>query len=109
MLYYINYSCGYGDNEEIISTESREDADNYVYQKAVEEYESYEGLHGVRGLSDIIAEDFIEEEMTEEDYDEAEAIYQEEKENAISYGVTPFDDNITEHTDTLEEMGVYEI
>ena len=109
MLYYINYSCGCGENDEVVSASSLEVAEEYAYQRAIEEYESYEGLHGIRGISDIIAEDFIEEEMTEEDYDEAEEIYQEEKENTISYGVIPFDDNITEHTDTLEEMGVYEI
>lgn len=109
MLYYINYSCGCGENDEVVSASSLEVAEEYAYQRAIEEYESYEGLHGIRGISDIIAEDFIEEEMTEEDYDEAEEIYQEEKENTISYGAIPFDDNITERTDVLEEMGVYEI
>ena len=109
MLYYINYSCGCGENNEVVSASSLEVAEEYAYQRAIKEYESYEGLHGIRSYSDICAEDFVEDEMTDEDYDEAEEIYREEKENTISYGVVPFDNNITEHTDALEEMGVYEI
>lgn len=27
----------------------------------------------------------------------------------VTYGVTPFDDNVMEHADALEEMEVYEI
>ena len=91
MLYYVVYSCGCGENEEIISAKTKEDAWNYDYQKAIDDYESYEGLHGVRGISDIIAEDFVEDEMTEEDYEEAEDIYFEERENTISYGVEDYD------------------
>jgi hypothetical protein len=92
MLYYINYSCGCGENEEIVSAGSREDVDNYAYQKAIDEYESYEGLHGIRGISDIIAEEFVEEEMIEEDYKEADEIYREEVENNISYSVEEYDE-----------------
>lgn len=85
MLYYVKYSCGCGDNEEIISANSKYLADYYAYQKAIEDYESYEGLHGIRSLSDIIEEDFDNDELTEEDYEEAEEIYQEEKESTINY------------------------
>lgn len=110
MLFYVTYGVnGCSDNYLIIDAEDEEAANNWAYQEAINEYESYEGLHGIRSYSDICAEDFIEDEMTNEDYDEAEEIYQEEKENAISYGVTPFNDNIAEHTDALEEMGVYKI
>jgi hypothetical protein len=110
MLFYVTYGVsGCSDNYLIIDAEDEAAANDWVYQEAIREYESYEGLHGIRSYSDICAEDFVEDEMTDEDYDEAEEIYQEERENTISYGVTPFDDNMTEHTDALEEMGVYEI
>lgn len=39
MLYYINYSCGCGDNEEIISANSRDSADIYAALKEGETYE----------------------------------------------------------------------
>lgn len=85
MLYYVKYSCGCGDNEEIILAETQEIADEYAYQRAIEEYDSFEGLHGIRSLSDIIEEDFNGEELTDEEYQEAEEIYQEEKESTINY------------------------
>lgn len=110
MLFYVTYGVnGCSDNYLIIDAEDEEAANNWVYQEAINEYESCEGLHGIRSYSDICAEDFVEDEMTDEDYDEAEEIYQEERENTISYEVVPFDENITEHTDALEEMGVYKI
>lgn len=110
MLFYATYGVsGCSDNYLIIDAEDEAAANEWVYQEAIHEYESYEGLHGIRSYSDICAEDFVEDEMTDEDYDEAEEIYQEERENTISYGVVPFDDNIVEYADALEEMGVYEI
>lgn len=110
MLFYVTYGVrGCSDNYLIIDDEDEVAANNWAYQEAICEYESYEGLHGIRSYSDICAEEFVEDEMTDEDYDEAEEIYQEERENSIFYEVTPFDDNMTEHTDALEEMEVYEI
>lgn len=58
MLYYINYSCGCGENEEIISAKQIEDAINYAYINAIREYRSYEGLHGIRNFIDILEEEF---------------------------------------------------
>lgn len=108
MLYYVSYSCGCGENNEVVSASFLEVAEEYVYQRAIEEYESYEGLHGIRGISDIIAEEFVEEEMTEEDYEEADEIYREEVENNISYSVEEYDEE--KHGWLLEEQGMaYEI
>lgn len=108
MLYYVSYSCGCGENNEVVSASSLEVAEEYAYQQAVEEYESYEGLHGIRGISDIIAEEFVEEEMTEEDYEEADEIYREEVENNISYSVEEYDEE--KHRWILEEQGTaYEL
>lgn len=111
MLYYINYSCGCGKNEEIISAKQIEDAVNYAYIHAIREYESYEGLHGVRSFIDILEEEFnisIENEEAEDYYEQAQEIYDEEVENTISYSVEEYDEE--KHGWLLEEQGTaYEI
>ena len=90
MAYYkINYSCGCGDNEEYLEFENEKSAWNYAYEKAIEDYESFEGLHGIRSMSEIASEDF-EIELDELDYDTAmyidiETTYFEERENQINY------------------------
>lgn len=98
MLYYISYSGGYCTNEEIIEEDNLEEALNYAYYRAIEEYESYQGS-GNRSLEDIINEDFVEEEMSEEDYEEAEDIYKEEVESTISYFAEPY--NRDKHGDII--------
>lgn len=85
MLYYIKYSGGHCTNEEIIEEDNLEEALNYAYYRAIEEYKSYQGSGSIRSLEDIINEDFIEEEMSEENYEEAEDIYKEEREFTITY------------------------
>ena len=92
MAYYkINYSCGCGDNEEYLEFENEKVAWNYAYEKAIEDYESFEGLHGIRSMSEIASKDF-EVELDELDYDTAmyidiETTYFEERENQINYEV----------------------
>lgn len=93
MLYYIKYSGGHCVNEEVIDENNLEDALTYAYYRAIEEYESYQGSGGIRSLEDIINEDFVEEEMSEEDYEEAEDIYREEVEFTISYFAEPYSRN----------------
>lgn len=111
MLYYVSYSCGCGENCEIVSANSKEDVDNYVYQQAIEEYEFYEGLHGIRSFVDILEEEFnvsIEDEEAEDYYEEAQEIYDEEVENTIFYLVEEY--NEEKHGWLLEEQGMaYEI
>lgn len=96
MLFYIYYSCGCGNNEEIISASSRAEAEKYAYICAREDYESYEGLHGVRSFGEILEDEFGiidgEDENAEDFYEEAEEIYNEEIENTISYGVKTYDE-----------------
>jgi predicted nuclease of restriction endonuclease-like RecB superfamily len=76
------YKIIYGifeENEEIIEAKNQEEAERMAYEFAVEVYESYEGLHGIRSEDDILNE---EENITIEDaYD----IYKEEVENTIFY------------------------
>lgn len=69
MKYFrINFGCGCGENEEILTFETLEAAENYAYESAIEDYHSYEGLHGVRDEADIAQEMFFDED--DEDYDD---------------------------------------
>ena len=65
---------------------SKEEAANEAYVMAVEEYQSYEGHHGILSWEDC-RQDLIDsygEEPTEEDVDDR---YQEEVEGWLSYYV----------------------
>lgn len=67
--------------------ENEEAAVEYAYCCALEEYQSYEGYHGIVSYGDILdcPEDYgLEEGYTEEDVEE---IYQEEVESWITYYV----------------------
>lgn len=81
--YYIigwGLSGGFGGirDYEVIMADSLEEADKEAYQRAIQEYEQYEGMHGLRSVDDIMEEDEV-------DYDEAEQIYNEEREGWIDY------------------------
>ena len=95
MKYFrIHYSCGCGENEEYIEASSEENAAEIAYELAVEEYMSYEGLHGVRNREEIAEEMFGDPDSGEE-YDldtltnaqleEVEEAYQQEIEWTIDY------------------------
>lgn len=47
---------------------------------AISEYESYEGLYGIRSIEDIMEEDGLDEE-------EAEVVYNDERESWLDYHV----------------------
>ena len=81
--------CGCGDNEEYMELSSLEEANNTAYQLAVEDYESFEGLHGIRSMAEIAEEDF-DVELDELDFDTAmyidiETTYFEERESCLNY------------------------
>ena len=90
MAYFrINYGCGCGDNEEYMEFDSQQEADEAAYQLAIEDYESYEGLHGIRSMAEIAEEDFGVE-LDELDYNTAmyidiETAYNDERESQINY------------------------
>ena len=88
-FYKINYGCGCGDNEEYLEFNSENEANDYAYEKAVEDYESYEGLYGIRSMSDIAEEDFgldfSELDYHIGDYAVVEAAYFDERESQLSY------------------------
>ena len=91
MAYFrITYGCGCGENEEYLEFSSQQEADEHAYQSALDDYESFEGLHGIRSMREIAEEDF-EVDLDELDYDTAmyidiETTYIEERESQISYG-----------------------
>lgn len=91
MAYFrITYGCGCGENEEYMEFNSQQEADEAAYQLAIDDYESFEGLHGIRSMREIAEEDF-EVDLDELDFDTAmyidiETTYLDERESQISYG-----------------------
>ena len=97
MKYFkIGYGCGCGDNEDYIVAKDQKEADEIAYESAVEEYESFEGLHGIRGMAEIAEEDFEIEldqlEYSTGDYIAIEEAYLDERESQLDYWA----DEITE-------------
>jgi hypothetical protein len=90
MKYFkIGYGCGCGDNEDYITAKDQKEADSIAWEYAVEEYEMFEGLHGIRGMAEIAEEDF-ELELDELDYSTGDYIaieeaYLEERESQLDY------------------------
>lgn len=75
---------------ETIEANTREEAEEYARQCAIDDYESYEGSHGILSRDDVF-EDLIEsfgEEPLEEDVD---LKYMEEVEGWITYYVEEVD------------------
>ena len=105
MKFVINYSCGCGDNEEVIEANSLKDAEDYAYQAAIVDYESYGGLHGIMNIDDVCEEYGIEDRDSEEAWD----AYREERESQLSYEAIELDENNEEHQDLLEGATVYKI
>lgn len=77
----INSVCFY----EFLET-SYNDAIQYALQLAEQDYESYVGMCGLRELSTIMEEDDVNEE-------EAQNIYNEERESWLSYYVELYDED----------------
>ena len=88
MDYRIKYALGGGfggvENAdwEVIEAENLKEAEEIAYEYARYEYESYEGLHGIRSISDIMEEDDCDEDVAIE-------IYNEEVESWIECKVEP--------------------
>lgn len=88
MKYYkIGYGCGCGDNEDYITAKDQKEADTTAWEYAVEEYEMYEGLHGIRGMHDIALDDYDVELGDADDatYDAIEQDYIDEREGQLDY------------------------
>ena len=88
MKYFkIGYGCGCGDNEDYITAKNEKEAADIAYQEAVEEYELFEGLHGIRGVEDIAADDYDLDEgnIPDELYDLIYQEYLDEREGQLDY------------------------
>ena len=87
--YKIGYGCGCGDNEDYIIAKDQKEADEIAYEQAIEEYERFEGLYGIRGMAEIAEEDFELEldqlEYNTGDYIDIETTYIEEREGCLDY------------------------
>ena len=106
MKFYIEYGCGCGsDNYMIVEAKDLAAADKFAYNQAIEEYESYEGYHGILDKEQVCEEFGIEDVNSEE----AEIAYQEERESWLSYSAEEYDEENDEHVSALEEFGVWEI
>jgi hypothetical protein len=85
--FWIRYalSGGFGGCEradwEEVECKDLQAAEEAAYQGACEEYDQYEGLHGLRTVEEIMEEDEVSEK-------EAEEIYQEERESWLDYEVS---------------------
>lgn len=78
--------------------DSREDAEKAARELAIEEYQSYEGMHGILSEGDIREQyceenELTEDELTQEDEDEISGMYQEEIEGWLSYLVTTVEED----------------
>ena len=89
---YAGLSGGFGGAQLVAETEEFENqdaAESYAYQCAFEEYQSYEGYHGLTSYNDIKEnpEEYgLDENPEAEDVDE---VYTEEVENWIEYYAIP--------------------
>ena len=89
----ITYSCGCGENEEYITAIDYDEALHFAYESAIEDYHCYEGYHGVRTVDEIAEElfgnesddEFIIDNLTDDQIAEAEIAYEEEIESTIDY------------------------
>ena len=58
--------CKNKDWEDLPGVDKEEQANEIAYEAACEEYESYEGLHGLRTISEIAEEDGVSADEAEE-------------------------------------------
>ena len=88
MKYYkIGYGCGCGENEDYIIAKDLDETVDIAHQSACDDYESYEGLHGIRDVADIAVDDYDVEgdEIPDELYDQIYQDYLDEKESQLDY------------------------
>jgi uncharacterized protein with von Willebrand factor type A (vWA) domain len=86
-FYKITYGCGCGDNEDFITAENYDNAVHYAYESAIEDYNTYEGYHGIPNLNDIADEMFNREyeELSEDEKEAVEEEYEQTVESWIDY------------------------
>lgn len=93
---YAGLSGGFGGAKyvETIEFPSYEEAEDYALELAIEEYQGYEGLHGIRSISEIMEDEGLDE-------DDAELEYLEERDSWLDYYVEEIDED--EEEDDYED------
>lgn len=81
--------------------ESCVEAGNYAYQLALEEYQSYEGYHGIMSWYDVACENGLDPDDDEKEIDQ---LYNEELENWIEYYAV-----LTEEDEETSKEELFEI
>ena len=99
-------SFGGAEYRETMEFDTLNDAENYAYHLARDEYELYEGLHGIKSWGDIADEmgfDPEEDEMSQEMEEEISDYYNEEVEQWIEYHAVPVEEETNFETQCLQE------
>lgn len=107
MKFFGTYGCNATNSIYNIAIEARDgqSALKFCYDSAVEDRDSYEGLHGVETWGEIAEnEGFTVEEMSSREEGYIDDLYAESIENDIIYDVVPFDINNEEHLEALKEQ-----
>ena len=86
-----------GANFETFETCTAKEAMDIAYQAACDTYENHAGNHGIRSTNDIMEEDNVDEE-------EADEIYNEERENWIDYHIEEYDP--IQHSEYENKLGL---
>jgi len=73
--------------EESVEFPTKDKAENYAYDRACEDYDSYAGLHGIRDVDDIVADEEAENE------DDAWDIYRDERDSSVDYKAVQVKEN----------------
>lgn len=71
---------------EIIDADSLDKAMDEARQKAIEEYQSMEGMHGLKSVAEIMEEDDLSAE-------EAESVYEDEMESWLDFTAEQLSDD----------------
>jgi len=103
--FIIGYGLGGGfggiHNYEVVEATDLEDAETQAYDKACEEYQQYDGMYGLRDLDAIMEEDDVDEE-------EAEEVWNEEREGWLDYVAYPYSDEKAEELSGYHFENPYE-
>lgn len=72
--------------------ENFDDAEDYAYRIAVEDYESYEGYHGILSWYDVAQENELDPDNPD-NKEEINELYHMEKEDWVDYYAIPFEED----------------
>ena len=107
MKFFGTYGCSAAGSVYNIAIEARDaqSALKFCYDSAVEDRDSYEGLHGVKTWADIAEDEgFTIGEMSQAEMEYIDGLYADSIESDIIYYVEPFDINNEEHLEVLKEQ-----